>query len=614
LNVIQHYSEEFKLPITQGGRRSLFLVNTVALGDQVADEIRKNLNVKVSFWSSETSKKTSWTKERFQKELNDHHVLISTVQLFVDAVKHSFINIGQFNVMIFDECHHGRMNHPYHELMKQFKYIEPSRTPRIIGLSAQLIGISSKITVETVEYELKTLESTFLSTIVTVNSFGDYKNVLLYSTKPNEGFIKYIVDKPDPLIVEIKNKIEKIRWDLSLIKIKSDISIDPQTLRQTAPKKLKEFSLLFEDVKFALEDMGIYGGYLCTQSIRVQFELIKKNSKLNRQFEDVLDQCMKHVDCLEEMFKEADDFSSLTIEMIVRNSSSKVKSLIGILKTKFLSKMGDENFQSLVFVSRRCIAKCLYHLLKQFAELDVNLHIIPDFIVGINGIIPESISEVENTNNNKFAIDRFRRKQTNVVCASSVLEEGMDLQSCNLVVMFDYPTTFRAYIQSKGRARSKDSDYIVLISSGKADIFLSKRNLYDEIDKKMKRVLIGKTCDRQLSQEEIDKEREEEWEPFITEKKALVNNISSIALLNRYVSRYGNTNKLFERRDYGPGRIKALLKLPPKCGIKQTIESDFFNDIKLAKQNVAFKAIEILHKHNALDEHLMPIYSQDDRN
>jgi len=78
----------------------------------------------------------------------------------------------------------------------------------------------------------------------------------------------------------------------------------------------------------------------------------------------------------------------------------------------------------------------------------------------------------------------FRSGLTNTLVSTSVLEEGLDVRQCNMVVKFDFPSTFRygiidclkpanyyglidicrSYVQSKGRARAKPSQYILLIS------------------------------------------------------------------------------------------------------------------------------------------------------
>lgn len=55
--------------------------------------------------------------------------------------------------------------------------------------------------------------------------------------------------------------------------------------------------------------------------------------------------------------------------------------------------------------------------------------------------------------------------ETNILVASDVIEEGIDVKNCNFVIKFDHPKTTRSYIQSKGRARHKNSKYIVFSNS-----------------------------------------------------------------------------------------------------------------------------------------------------
>jgi endoribonuclease Dicer len=156
LKVINHFEKQLNTPLEEGGKRAVFLVNTVCLAEQHKETIEEILGLKVACWTSETKKKT-WNKTKYVDEFESNHIVVATAQLFLDAVKHSFLSISQINVLIFDECHHGDNNHPYHELMKQFQYVGTQHHPRIIGLSGMLIGISSSITPETVEEKLKVI-------------------------------------------------------------------------------------------------------------------------------------------------------------------------------------------------------------------------------------------------------------------------------------------------------------------------------------------------------------------------------------------------------------------------------------------------------------------------
>lgn len=53
--------------------------------------------------------------------------------------------------------------------------------------------------------------------------------------------------------------------------------------------------------------------------------------------------------------------------------------------------------------------------------------------------------------------------QVNVIIATSMLEEGLDVQACNLVIRFDPAPTVCSFIQSRGRARMQSSDFVLML-------------------------------------------------------------------------------------------------------------------------------------------------------
>lgn len=53
--------------------------------------------------------------------------------------------------------------------------------------------------------------------------------------------------------------------------------------------------------------------------------------------------------------------------------------------------------------------------------------------------------------------------QVNIIIATSMLEEGLDVQSCNLVIRFDPSATICSFIQSRGRARMQNSDFVLMV-------------------------------------------------------------------------------------------------------------------------------------------------------
>lgn len=80
-------------------------------------------------------------------------------------------------------------------------------------------------------------------------------------------------------------------------------------------------------------------------------------------------------------------------------------------------------------------------------------------------------------------LHRFRMRECNVLVSTAVLEEGIDLPKCNLIVRYDTPTHYRSYAQSKSRARAQDSHFILMVEDNRCDSFLEDLCQFMEIEK-----------------------------------------------------------------------------------------------------------------------------------
>lgn len=60
--------------------------------------------------------------------------------------------------------------------------------------------------------------------------------------------------------------------------------------------------------------------------------------------------------------------------------------------------------------------------------------------------------------------------------ATAVIEEGLDVAQCNLVIRFNKPQNFSSYMQSKGRARVKGGKALFVLFRDEMDLNIRSKN------------------------------------------------------------------------------------------------------------------------------------------
>lgn len=176
----------------------------------------------------------------------------------LDVIRHGYIKLEHFNIVVFDECHHGRKDHPMHQLMSHYRDVPIDKRPRIVGLTGMLIGASVKP--GNVIEVLDNLEGTFHATIATVKSMKEFNNVLLYSTNPDERIVAYHQNPSTRTVVVIERITNIINKCVALIETwPVDLThqrTSSYTMHGDLTSATKFLRTIVQDFLYQLNDMG----------------------------------------------------------------------------------------------------------------------------------------------------------------------------------------------------------------------------------------------------------------------------------------------------------------------------------------------------------------------
>lgn len=139
--------EELERRANGGDKRiAFFLVDSVALVFQQYAVLKCNLNQKMEQFCGDMGCDL-WSKELWEKHLNENMVIVCTAEVLFQCLHHSFITMRQINLLIFDEAHHAKRNHAYARIIKDFYASEPDQSllPRIFGMTASPVDARTNI-------------------------------------------------------------------------------------------------------------------------------------------------------------------------------------------------------------------------------------------------------------------------------------------------------------------------------------------------------------------------------------------------------------------------------------------------------------------------------------
>jgi endoribonuclease Dicer len=323
----------------------------------------------------------------------------------------------------------------------------------------------------------------------------------------------------------------------------------------------------------------------------------------------------------------------------------KVRALLEVLAVQ----SRRPGFSGIIFVHRRQTAIWLAEVIRRCKRLPAaGGQVVPAALVGHGtvGIADTLASDTMQLKEQHAVLAKFRAGGINLLVATSLVEEGLDVRACTLVVRFNEFYTLASYVQSRGRARHPCSLYVLMVeASSKQKRLLAASSEAEKMVRAAanedRAVMRTRGEEGEVSEEFVGADR-----VYRVDRTGAVATVNScVALISHYCAhlprdkfcymaplyRYqkvggaagnepavppeatGVSIRTQNRKtgdahglELAPGQtVVCTLELPLNSAV-HTVVSEPQRSADKAKQMVCLEACRRLHKCGALNDHLLP--------
>ncbi|KAF9086214.1 Dicer-like protein 1 [Mortierella sp. AD031] len=547
----------------------------------------------------------NYDEDRWNRIFEEFEAVVTTGQILLNILVHAFLKIDLCSIFIFDECHHATGKHCYRQIMTHF-YPEANERPKIFGMTA-----SPPKDKGSQKFAANELEKTMDAQIITAS----YDEVLTYIQRPKERVVNFSGDK----VGSGPNSPEAIAFAFSRLTVGEQRICKRLTVLLGEDKKFKPAVLWYEHAMIELGPW--FGAMVWKYALQTLRDDIKDTTGPARQSRLEAITAAEQIALSMESSPLSEDLSQVT---------HKVQKLVEVLR-----EAGREaGFCGILFVERRPTA----HVMKEFLEEckrfgpEFGLDFIQAAVLTGHGTKGDVTQQHMDLKEQRKILEGFRKGQFNLLVATDVAEEGLDIDRCRLVIRFDVKNTVISHIQSRGRARDPNSEYIIMLQEG--DGYLTKikeaeadmRRWCGELPRDRVIRLRGLSANGGYDNDDGDDDDEDpnfgleelrelagaETTFKVESTGARVNFLTAVSLLYQYCASlpadsYTQLMPEFVVSESAPlrGDWQCWLTLPPNAPVID-FHAGPFSKKTLPKRAAAFLACKELYRLGALTERLLP--------
>ncbi|KAH0514745.1 Interferon-induced helicase C domain-containing protein 1 [Microtus ochrogaster] len=449
----------------------IVLVNKVMLAEQL---FRKEFNPFLKKWyriiglSGDTQLKIS-----FPEVVKSYDVIISTAQILENSLlnlergEDDGVQLSDFSLIIIDECHHTNKEAVYNNIMrrylkqklknnglkKQNKPVIP--LPQILGLTASPGVGGAKKQAEAEKHILNNpFKEKLIEIMTSIQTYCQMNPMSDFGTQPYEQWAIRMENKA----AKDGNRKDRVCAE-HLRKYNEALQINDTIRMIDAYSHLETFYSDEKEKKLAaLEDDDESGDDASSN------DDVKKPLKLDETDKFLMNLFFDNKKMLKKLAENP------------KYENEKLIKLRNTILEQFTKS--EESSRGIIFTKTRQSTYALSQWItenEKLAEVGIKAH----HLIGAG-----HSSEVKpmTQNEQKEVISKFRTGKINLLIATTVAEEGLDIKECNIVIRYGLVTNEIAMVQARGRARADESTYVLVTSSGSG---VTEREIVNDFREKM---------------------------------------------------------------------------------------------------------------------------------
>lgn len=428
----------------------MLIVDRIPLVFQQGEYLREQTGMTVLFACGEVGSDSSET------ELLAHDAICCTAQLFLNFLETKRIRMCDVSLLIMDEIHHASGSHPYMTILHDYSRSNRATRPLLLGLTASPASGSILELIGKLSDTAKAAHCQYFTPCLYYNSLQESIN------RPQLGFAVIEPSNEEQRMMALVNcHVE------SVIKKAATLLNIPSELHGPEPKDMHVCrSFCRRLLESAHEQRCDIAGKVI-QHLSFVYNSFEMMSVLGvRYAKDYLTGILTEMSSRPDIWNPEELRNSAELINLIsefKSISKKASSLVSILKEFPV----QTESRVIVFVQTKKTARWLCSLLSSDEVIKADWN--PAYFIGQGtGGTLEGMGWIEEQ---QPLLNLFRAGTVKLLISTSVLQEGLDVPMCNKIILFDRTWSLTSFVQSRGRARHMDSEYIVICSDEEMDYY-----------------------------------------------------------------------------------------------------------------------------------------------